>query len=459
MRVPPSTDAHQGTRPCHRVHRLELQIHTGDKRLAQALLPRLSRLHHDRLLPLLERICDGVSPDRRLHRLQTLEIDLGPLALERLDDQFAERLEQALREALVKRLQPTRAETPASPAESPATGGDAELIATFAATGNLPWWAPRDQPTLIADALARCWPASIEPILAALASQANALDRLRRAVHPDQRGLLEAAIAALPHVVLSPTETPAAGPPAGSDSQAAGSLPGAAQRFPSPGPAGSAAAAPPKQASPPPPLALALPTAQRLETPPADPPPPSAAAAAPHPLAPRRHGGVGEPWMIDGAGLVLLWPFLETFCRRLHLLGEDRQFRGEGERQRAIALFALLVDEAQELSEWHLTLAKVLGGVSPDSPWILEEPLAAEELRELQELLIAALTHAGDRLGEDPEALRRNFLQRPGLLTHQPSGWLLQVERQEGDGVLDDLPWSVQWLRLIWMAEGLQVSW
>jgi hypothetical protein len=28
-----------------------------------------------------------------------------------------------------------------------------------------------------------------------------------------------------------------------------------------------------------------------------------------------------------------------------------------------------------------------------------------------------------------------------------------------GDGVLDDLPWSVQWLRLVWMAEGLQVSW
>jgi len=163
--------------------------------------------------------------------------------------------------------------------------------------------------------------------------------------------------------------------------------------------------------------------------------------------------------MIDGAGLVLLWPFLETFCRRLHLLDDDRQFRGEGERQRAITLFALLVDEAQELSEWQLTLAKVLGGVSPDHPWILEEPLAADELRELQELLIAALTHAGGRLGEDPEALRRNFLQRPGLLTHHPSGWLLQVERQEGDGVLDDLPWSLQWLRLIWMAEGLQVSW
>jgi hypothetical protein len=459
MRDPASTDADRATQPRHRVHTLELEIRASEKGLAKALLPRLSRLHQDRLLPLLERICDGLSPDHRLHRLQTLEIDLGPLALERLEEQFAERMEQALGEALAKQLQPARADTAATPAESPASGGDEELVITFAATGNLPWWAPRDQPSLIADALARCWPSSAEPILAALASQANALDRLRRAVHPDQRELLESAISAYAHLVRSPTDTPAADPPAASASPSPGSLPGAAHRLPSPGAAGSAADAPTKQASPPPPLALALPSAQRLEAPSPHPPGLRAAVAAPHPLAPEHHGGVDEPWLIDGAGLVLLWPFLETCCRRLHLLGEDRQFRGENERQRAIALFALLVDETQELSEWHLTLAKVLCGVPPDHPWILEEPLAAAELRELQDLLIAALAHAGDRLGEDPEALRRNFLQRPGLLTHQPSGWLLQVERQVGDGVLDDLPWSVQWLRLVWMAEGLQVSW
>ena len=141
------------TSPRHRIHQLELEIHTGEKRLAQALLPRLSRLHHQRLAPLLERICDGVSPDERQHRLQTLELDLGPLALERLEDEFAERLERALRQALLQRLRPTRPEVPAPAAHTPApraaTGDDAELIATYAASGNLPWWAPRDQPEQI----------------------------------------------------------------------------------------------------------------------------------------------------------------------------------------------------------------------------------------------------------------------------------------------------------------------
>ena len=428
----------------HLIHRLELELHTSEKTLAEALLPRLSGLHHDRLQPLVERICDDVSPDGRRHRLQTLELDLGSLSLEQLDDQLAERLEQALRRALTERLPAAQPDPPGASATTqppgPAPGDDAELIATYAATGQLPWWAPRDQPALIADALARCLPASAQPILQALASRPNALDRLRRSVHPHQRALLEAAIAAL-------LQSQALGS-AHHDTPDPGAEAGAPAAIPPVEPQVSAASEPspahPLQASAARPLALALPAVQRL---------------TPSAVTPRLQGAIDETWPIDGAGLVLLWPFLETLCRRLDLLGADRQFRGEPQRQRAIALFAWLVNETLDLREWHLTLAKVLCGVPPDHPWLLEASLQPAEVLELQGPLAAALAHAGGRLGDDAEVFRQSLLQRPGLLSRQPGGWLLQVERRDGDGVLADLPWSVQGLRLVWMAEGLQVSW
>ncbi len=445
--TPPS--AGSGAAPRHLLHRLELEIVTGEETLARALLPRLSRLHSSQLAVVLERVCEELSPEDRVHRLDTLALDLGRLRPEALEEQLPQRLEDALREALAERLPasaspfappvlPAPSPPPAGPPPLPAAaapgrpesdpppappnGGDLKLLATFAATGALPWWAPRDQPSLIPDGLERLLrpaaapgPAAaggrpdnaLQPLLQALLSRPGALDRLRRVATPEQRSLLEAAIAAL------------APPPA----------------------AAASAAGPP--VSP----ALALPAPTRLPAPEAAPLPPS-----------RPRAGFQE-WPIDGAGLVLLWPFLDTLCQRLGLLREDRQFRSEAERQRAVALFGLLVDEGPELLEWRLTLAKVLCGLPPDHSWSLETPIQPEELEELRGVWAAALLHAEGRLGDDPEALRQGLLRRPGLLTALPGAWLLQVERREGDASLAQLPWSLEWLRLPWMARGLQVRW
>jgi hypothetical protein len=163
--------------------------------------------------------------------------------------------------------------------------------------------------------------------------------------------------------------------------------------------------------------------------------------------------------VIDGAGMVLLWPFLETLFSRLELITQERLFGDEAQRQRAMALLGFLVDGDGDPPEWRLTLAKLLCGALPQAPYGLEAPLSDAEQAEAEALLQAVLDHADGRLGDDGAALRQDFLQRPGLLSARPGAWVLQVERRSGDEVLDGLPWSWSWIRLPWMDDLLQVVW
>ena len=611
--------------PSHRLHRLELEITTGEEPLARSVIDRLSRLHHAALDSLLERVFSELSPPGRWDRLEHLELDLGTLQASDLEQQLPQRLEAALRRALASRLPPPLPQ-PLPPETSPAAPGPAadadglqrqlELLAVFTATGTLPWWAPRHDRHLIAAALDSALalpPPELRALLRQLAAlpgaDAAAVQRLLAAASPQQRPRLEAALqevavqgeavqaeAAMKaaqeeelqvaqEVVLqeepvaaknpeapiesptisdatpttpdtTPTTTatpeapgePDANPPnpnalahlalyASTGRWPPGEGPGpnppqaleaaldSALALPPPelrallrqltGPSGGhaaavqrlLAAASPQQlprleaalqavalqgealhgeaamkaaqvealdaalnkALKPTEPAASHPTATARPTPPAAPPPPLAlqlpkATPLPAQQPPRQlshtESDVGDDdLVIDGAGMVLLWPFLETLFSRLELLTQERLFGDEAQRQRAMALLGFLVDGDGDPPEWRLTLAKLLCGALPQAPYGLEAPLSDAEQTEAEALLQALLGHADGQLGDDGAALRQDFLQRPGLLSARPGAWVLQVERRPGDEVLEGLPWSWSWIRLPWMDDLLQVVW
>jgi hypothetical protein len=617
--------------PSHRLHRLELEISTGDEPLARSVMDRLSQLHHAALESLLERVFSELSPPGRWDRLERLELDLGTLQASDLEQQLPQRLEAALRRALASRLPPPLAQ-PLPPETSTATAGPAadadglqrqlELLARFTATGSLPWWAPRHDRHLIAAALDTALalpPPELRALLQQLAGPPGepsvALQRLLAAASPQQRPRIEQALqeAALQEETLegetlegeaamkaaqeealqaapqeapeealqadlvavmnpkAPVESPtkADTTPTTSDSTPTTTAPPEAPGEPDPNPPNPSALArlaiyastgrwPPGEGlGPNPPQALeaaldsalALPspelrallqqlngapgepsaalqrllaaaspqqrpqleqaikaahdgaleaalqaTAVRRTPPPAPTPPPAlqlpkatplpaqqpprqhplfesdepAAANAPAPplpgqpttpATPQPRSDVDDELVIDGAGMVLLWPFLETLFSRLELLTQERLFGDEAQRQRAMALLGFLVDGDGDPPEWRLTLAKLLCGALPQAPYGLEAPLSDAEQAEAEALLQAVLDHADGRLGDDGAALRQDFLQRPGLLSARPGAWVLQVERRSGDEVLDGLPWSWSWIRLPWMDDLLQVVW
>jgi len=359
--------------------------------------------------------------------------------------------------------------------------GALELLAFFATTGTLPWWAPRQAPRLIPaafNAALRLPPQHWAPLLHQMATAPAARQRLLLAIDPAQRSLMPQPTAAEATSSRQATtswrqasgEGPAISPAA---------QPGRPGESPTVEPAAPPAPHPatppepqkvPNVVSPSFPATAFVPQATLPLPPPNSPLPPNGplqasdpAAAAPL-LAPEEALAdkpmPGRELLVDGAGLVLLWPFLETLFDRLAWLTPEQRFVGAAERQRAMALLAFLVDGEPSPPEWRLPLPKLLCGAPPGSLWGLDGGLSEAEQGEAEKVLQAALAHAEGRLGEDLAALREQWLHRPGLLSWRSPAWLLVVERRDDlDGALEQLPWSTGWIRLPWMPALVQVAW
>jgi hypothetical protein len=157
----------------HRINQLEIEIEVGPADLGRALIERMSQLHPRRIVPLLDRVCGDLSGPDRYDRIDTLELELGPIPIDDFDDAFIRALEAALRSALSRQLGPRAAERPEIAAF--------ELLEGFARTGNLPWWAEREREGLIADRIAMLVDSASErwfELLRALADDPAAMVRL-----------------------------------------------------------------------------------------------------------------------------------------------------------------------------------------------------------------------------------------------------------------------------------------
>jgi len=162
---------------------------------------------------------------------------------------------------------------------------------------------------------------------------------------------------------------------------------------------------------------------------------------------------------ISNAGLVILWPFLKHFFAHLDLLA-DTQFKGKKARMRAIYLLQFLVDgQAEKCSEYMLPLNKIL--CSLDWTEITEPPseIAGSEMEESLHFLEEIIRQAPILREMSVQGFRDTFLCRRGVLRSRDGGWLLQVERETYDVVLDRFPWSWQWIKLPWMETALRVEW
>jgi hypothetical protein len=94
-----------------------------------------------------------------------------------------------------------------------------------------------------------------------------------------------------------------------------------------------------------------------------------------------------------------------------------------------------------------------------ESDFVLERPLAPEQLAEGDRLLAAVIDRAPVSAELSIASFRAGFLARPGALGTRDGAWLLQVERRPHDAVLDRFPWSWGWIKLPWMPEPLRVDW
>lgn len=165
-----------------------------------------------------------------------------------------------------------------------------------------------------------------------------------------------------------------------------------------------------------------------------------------------------EAIYIQNSGLVLLWPFLARLWVSLGLV-ESGQFLSSLATHRAVLLLQYLVDASVESLESNLPLNKLLCGLDLADPVPVHLEIPTHEQAECETMLTAIIHNWSALKTTSISGLRQAFLQRSGILRPHPSGWLLQVERQTYDVLLDQIPWNIRVIKLPWMASVLHTEW
>ncbi|NEP32628.1 MAG: hypothetical protein F6K38_14465 [Moorea sp. SIO3B2] len=161
---------------------------------------------------------------------------------------------------------------------------------------------------------------------------------------------------------------------------------------------------------------------------------------------------------IYNAGLILIWPFLTRFFVKIGLV-QDKIFINTISAERAALLLQYLVDHSTEIPEHSLPLNKILCGIDLLEPIDTNLEITAQERAECENLLSAVIQNWSILKNTSIEGFRRAFLQRNGIVRIRDGSWLLQVERETYDILLDRIPWSIRVVKLPWMDNILYVEW
>ncbi|MEM9022971.1 MAG: contractile injection system tape measure protein, partial [Bacteroidota bacterium] len=125
-------------------HAFELHCHL-DRQRAQAVQDRVSSVFYGRLTAVMDQVLSAVLPMGQRMRLQRLELNLGTLRYNHLEEDLENRLRDALMEALRERLAALQHQQPHAGDELvPAQQSRLQVLAYFLEHGALPWWEQRN---------------------------------------------------------------------------------------------------------------------------------------------------------------------------------------------------------------------------------------------------------------------------------------------------------------------------
>ncbi|KZN36542.1 hypothetical protein N480_17735 [Pseudoalteromonas luteoviolacea S2607] len=164
----------------------------------------------------------------------------------------------------------------------------------------------------------------------------------------------------------------------------------------------------------------------------------------------------------EDAGIVLLWPFLETLFRKFELLYEDESdevtFCNEQCQQKAHQLLCSLVSTDQQDNETYAINA--LLGLPLDHFYEYSEPLTEAESSELDRLLYVAITRWEALKGMPVNVFREMFLHRNGEVNLTSNGVSIVVETKPQDILMMKLPWGLGIAQLPWLGNDLvNIEW
>lgn len=158
------------------------------------------------------------------------------------------------------------------------------------------------------------------------------------------------------------------------------------------------------------------------------------------------------------AGLVILAPFLPALFTRCGLL-VDGAFAQPDSRLRGLHLLHYLVSGDTPLTRDSVPLCRLLVSLPDDGLVPILAPLTSPEKSAADSLLESVCHQWARGTSLSVQALRVNYLCRPGWLRQHERGWNLEVARRKRDDRLLLLPWNFLRIQATWMPQPLVVDW
>lgn len=161
---------------------------------------------------------------------------------------------------------------------------------------------------------------------------------------------------------------------------------------------------------------------------------------------------------INNSGLIILWPYLAAFFTGLELV-QDEAFINEEAAHRAVHILQYMATGEEETPEHELMLNKLLCGLEVTVPIPLGFSISDTEKEECRNLLQVIVDRWTALKGTSVETIQATFLRKEGILTKEEKGWVLKVERNTVDMLMDKLPWAISIVRLPWNEETIYTEW
>jgi|GEM_PF-1365308 len=140
---------------------------------------------------------------------------------------------------------------------------------------------------------------------------------------------------------------------------------------------------------------------------------------------------------IENAGLILLWPYLRSFFKGMKLFGENKTISTEENVDKAIHLLQYLVKKTSVQKPDNFALNNLIVGAPVTYRPSYDIELSEEEHGACEYFLSECIKQTKILTKDNPDALRANYLIREGKLYREESKWILEVQPQPYDILLE----------------------
>ena len=159
------------------------------------------------------------------------------------------------------------------------------------------------------------------------------------------------------------------------------------------------------------------------------------------------------------AGLILLHPYLKMFFKNIGVLKENEMHIAPEQYDLAAHSLHFLATGEFHAYEADMQFAKWLlnipDGVVLDRNFIFNENIKSEA----EDLLSSVVENWSALKNSSNDTLRAMFFQRSASLKEDASCYQLHFERKAQDVLLQQLPWSISFVKLPWKQKLIQVMW